>query len=54
MTKKTKRPLGRKLRRNPHARALAGALFRKRVVKRKDEYRRREKHAKPVGEDGEG
>lgn len=43
----------RKLRRNPHARALAGPLFRQKVVKlKKDVYRRRTKHQKDEGEEG--
>ena len=48
------RPLKvKKLRRNPHARALGTALFRARVVKRPDIYRRRPKHAKTVETGGD-
>jgi hypothetical protein len=45
--KTPKRPGGRRTKRNPHARALGGGLFRSRIVKRRDEYRRRPKHKKP-------
>ena len=42
--KTPKLPKPRKIVRNPYARALSDALFRKRVVKREDVYRRRPKH----------
>ena len=42
--KKPKLPKPRKIVRNPYARVLGNALFRKRVVKREDVYRRRPKH----------
>ena len=42
--KKPKLPKPRKIVRNPYARVLSNALFRKRVVKRADIYRRRPKH----------
>jgi len=47
MARKAKPLKAKKLRRNPHARALGTALFRARVVKRPDVYRRRPKHARP-------
>ena len=37
----------RRLRRNPHARALGDPLYRARVVRPPDAYRRRPKHRKP-------
>jgi len=46
--KKPKLPKPKKLRRNPHARALASPLFQSRVVKGPCAYRRRQKHRKPV------
>jgi hypothetical protein len=53
MARKAKPLKARKLRRNPHARALGTALFRARVVKRPDVYRRRPKHAKTVETGGD-
>ena len=42
-------PKPKKVRRNPHARALASGLFRNRVgAKGPGVYRRRPKHQKPV------
>jgi stalled ribosome alternative rescue factor ArfA len=56
--KKPKTPKPRKIRRNPHARALANPLFRPKVEKGKDEYRRHARHRKapplPPPEEGEG
>jgi stalled ribosome alternative rescue factor ArfA len=45
-----KRPRPAKPPRNPHARALAGGLFRQKVERRKGEYRRRPKHRRPAEE----
>ena len=42
--KKPKLPKPKKIRRNPHARALASGLFQSRVVKGPGVYRRRTKH----------
>jgi hypothetical protein len=39
-----------KIRRNPLARALAGAKYRPRVVKKADTYKRRPKHRKTATE----
>ena len=52
MAKRLKRKAPKKLRRNPLARALAGATFRPRVVKAEGVYKRRPKHRKPA-ENGE-
>ena len=46
--KKPKLPKPRKIVRNPYARVLGNALFRKRVVKRQDVYRRRPKHRRAL------
>ena len=54
MVKTPKRPGGGKRRRNPVARALAGGRFAKRVVKRKDQYRRRLKHRKAADRNRDG
>ena len=51
--KKPKLPKPRKIVRNPYARVLSDALFRKRVVKREDVYRRRPKHRKTVKDSDE-
>jgi stalled ribosome alternative rescue factor ArfA len=52
--KKPKTPKPKKIRRNPHARALAIPLFRQRVEKAPDTYARRLKHGtKPDIEDSE-
>jgi len=53
MTRKAKPIRTKKLKRNPHARALATPLFRVRVTKRPDEYKRRPKHPRPVSETDE-
>jgi hypothetical protein len=53
MTRKAKPIRPRKIRRNPHARALGDALFRPRVVRPPDAYRRKPKHRKPQAEEGE-
>jgi len=50
MARKPRRPLGRRLRRNPVARELARETYRKRVIDRKDAYRRQPKHPKPAEE----
>ncbi len=47
IVKKPKLPKPKKVRRNPHARALASPLFQSRVVKGPGVYRRRPKHRKP-------
>ncbi len=47
-----RRPKPKKMRRNPHARALASPLYRARVVKVPGTYVRRAKHRK-VAEEGE-
>jgi hypothetical protein len=53
--KKRKPPKPAKPRRNPYARALGGALFKPKVVKRKDEYQRKPRHRKRGAiENGEG
>jgi stalled ribosome alternative rescue factor ArfA len=52
--KKPKLPKPKKIRRNPHARALASGLFQSRVVKGPGVYRRRTKHQKPPSTDEEG
>ena len=44
--KKPKLPKPKKVRRNPHARALGSPLFQSRIVKGPGTYRRRPKHAK--------
>jgi stalled ribosome alternative rescue factor ArfA len=44
--KKAKRVVKPKRKPNPHARALASALFRARAEKKPGEYRRRTKHVK--------
>lgn len=44
MAKTPKRPRVPKINRNPLARALADARFRKRVIARPDAYKRRPKH----------
>lgn len=49
--KRPKLPKPKKIVRNPHARALGEGLFRKRVVKRLDEYRRKAKHLKPTSDE---
>jgi hypothetical protein len=54
MARKAKRPLGRRLRRNPMARALAGGKYGSKVVPRKDRYKRRPKHKKPPESEGDG
>jgi hypothetical protein len=54
MARKARRPLGRRLRRNPVARALAGGKYAKRVVERKDRYKRRPTHRKPPESEGDG
>lgn len=46
-----KQPREGKPPRNPHARALGSALYKPKVVKGKDEYRRKPKHPKPVDTD---
>jgi stalled ribosome alternative rescue factor ArfA len=51
--KRPKIPKPKKLRRNPHARALASPLFQSRVTKRPGVYRRRPKHQKPDAADEE-
>ncbi len=51
--KKPKLPKPKKLRRNPHARALASPLFQSRMVKGPGTYQRRPKHNKPVAADEE-
>jgi stalled ribosome alternative rescue factor ArfA len=51
--KKPKLPKPKKIRRNPHARALASGLFQNRVVKGPGVYRRRTKHQKPPSPDEE-
>jgi hypothetical protein len=51
--KKPKLPKPKKLRRNPHARALASALFQSRIVKGPGVYRRRPKYQKTPGADEE-
>jgi len=54
MAKKPRRPLGRRLRRNPLARALAEGKYRGQVVARKGVYRRRAKHKEPPDDGGAG
>lgn len=49
--KTPKVPRQKKIRRNPHARALGSALYRQKVEKGKDEYRRKRKHPKPTDEE---
>ena len=44
--KKPKLPKPKKVRRNPHARALASQLFQARIVKGPGVYRRTPKHRK--------
>jgi stalled ribosome alternative rescue factor ArfA len=51
--KRPKRPLGRRLRRNPHAKALANPLFRPRAEKKPDTYQRKSKHPKKESEEPE-
>jgi stalled ribosome alternative rescue factor ArfA len=51
--KKPKLPKPKKVRRNPHARALASPLFQSRVVKGPGVYRRRPKHHNTAGADEE-
>lgn len=48
--KKAKAAKARKTARNPMARALAGGLFRKRVVKAAQTYKRRPRHPPATGE----
>jgi hypothetical protein len=45
--KATKGPRAGKPPRNPHARALGTGLYKPKVVKGKDDYRRKPKHPKP-------
>lgn len=52
--KTPKIPPQKEMRRNPHARALGSALYRQKVEKGKDEYRRKPKHKKPTGEENGG
>lgn len=53
--KKPRMPQPKRIRRNPHARALGSSLYQPRVEKGRDEYRRRPKHPKPPKEeDGNG
>jgi hypothetical protein len=51
MSKTPKRPVARKIRRNPIARDLATGKFWPRVVKAVDAYKRRPKHPKPTAEE---
>ncbi len=51
MARTPKRPVVKKIRRNPVARDLATGKFRPRVEKPFDAYRRRPKHAKPPPEE---
>ena len=53
VVKKPKLPKPKKVRRNPHARALASPLFQSRVVKGPGVYRRRPKHQKAARVDEE-
>jgi hypothetical protein len=46
VTKTPRRPVARKIRRNPLARELAAGKFRPRVVKKSGTYKRRPKHPK--------
>jgi hypothetical protein len=46
--KATKGPRAGKPPRNPHARALGTGLYKPKVVKGKDDYRRKPKHPKPA------
>lgn len=50
MPKRLKKPVPKKIRRNPLARVLAGAKYRARVVKPVGLYKRRPKHRKPDAE----
>ncbi len=51
MARTPRRPVVKKLRRNPVARDLATGKFRPRVEKPVDAYRRRPKHPKPSEEE---
>jgi hypothetical protein len=53
MARKVKKTVGRRLKRNPVARSLAGALFRPKVVPRPDQPKRRPKHKKPIAVEDE-
>jgi hypothetical protein len=50
MARRLKKPIPKKIRRNPLARVLATGKFRNRVVKPAGVYRRRPKHPKPGGD----
>jgi hypothetical protein len=52
MARRLKKPVQKKIRRNPLARVLATGAFRNRVVKPVGLYKRRPKHRKP-GEEPE-
>jgi hypothetical protein len=52
MARRLKKPIPKKIRRNPLARVLATGKFRNRVVKVAGLYKRRPKHPKP-GEEAE-
>ncbi len=52
--KKPRLPKPKKIRRNPHAKALGSALYRSRVVKRPGTYIRRPKHRKVAEGEDEG
>jgi hypothetical protein len=51
MTKQPRRPVTKKIRRNPLAREVRTAKFRERVVPRADTYRRRPKYPVPPTEE---
>jgi hypothetical protein len=50
MARRLKKPVPKKVRRNPLARVLASGKFRNRVVKPVGLYKRRPKHRKPDAE----
>ena len=50
MARRLKKPVPKKIRRNPLARVLASGKFRNRVVKPVGLYKRRPKHRKPDAE----
>jgi hypothetical protein len=54
MKRKPKRTVAGKPPRNPHARALGGALFKPKVVKKKDAYVRKPRHRKQMKHEVEG
>jgi hypothetical protein len=53
MSKRPKKTIGRRLKRNPVARSLSGGLFRPKVVPRPDQPKRRPKHKKQLVEEDE-